>query len=153
MNFWPGWKLVRLHCEPRSGGACKPQRAVWIAFIAFIGALFALGGCGAFESRTQRITLSESRFLARVPETEKQREFYAALPPYRLYGGVKNGQTFYVYKDEKAGVIYVGNEEDYQRYMVRVRRLVSFYETTEAKMVAYNMDNSIQQRWDGSLSR
>ncbi len=153
MKFWPGWKLERWHRGPRSGRAFNPQRAVWIAFIAFLCASFVLGGCGAFESRTQRITLSESGFLARIPETEKQREFYVALPPYKLYGGVKNGQTFYVYKDEKAGVVYVGNEEDYQRYMVRVRRLVAFYETTEAKMAAYNMDNSIQQRWDGSLSR
>lgn len=153
MKFCPGWKLVGLHSGPRNGGAFNPQRAVWIAFIAFLCASFVLGGCGAFESRTQRITLSESGFLARVPETEKQREFYVALPPYKLYEGMKNGQTFYVYKDEKAGVVYVGNEQDYQRYMVRVRRLVSFYETTEAKMVAYNMDNSIRQRWDGSLSR
>jgi hypothetical protein len=103
------------------------------------------------ESRAQRTTLSESGFLARVPETERQREFYAALPPYRLYRGVKNGQAFYVYKDEKAGVVYVGNEEDYQLYMRGVRRLVAFYETTEAKMVAYDMDSDVQSRWDGSL--
>jgi hypothetical protein len=112
-----------------------------------------VSGCGAFESRTQRLTLSDSGFLARVPETERQRDFYAALPPYKLYAGVKNGQAFYVYKDEKEGVIYVGNEQDYHRYMVKVRRLIAYYETTEAKMVAQKMDDNIQSRWDGSWSR
>lgn len=100
--------------------------------------------------RTQRNTLSESGFLARVPETETQRASYAALPASRLYRGVKNGRAFYAYKDEKAGVVYIGNEQDYQRYMARVRRLVAFYETTEAKMVAHNMDNDLQLRWDPS---
>jgi hypothetical protein len=128
-----------------------PLRAAWIAFVAFVFGSLALGGCGALESRAQRNTLSESGFLARVPETERQREFYAALPPYRLYRGVKDGQTFYVYKDEKTRIVYVGNEEDYQRYMRGVRRLVAFYETTEAKMVAYDMDSDVQSRWDGSL--
>ena len=134
-------------------GSCTPLRAIFIAFVAFVCASLTLGGCGAFESRTQRITLSDSGFLARVPETERQRQFYTALPPYKLYGGVKNGLAFYVYKDEKAGVVYVGNEQDYQRYMVKVRRLVAFYETTEQKMVAYTMDNDLQQFWDGSWSR
>lgn len=131
--------------------SCSTFSAMCIAFVAFVCA--SLGGCGAFESRTQRITLSDSGFLARVPETERQRQFYAALPPYKLYGGVKNGLAFYAYKDEKAGVVYVGNEQDYQRYMGRVRRLVAYYETTEQKMVAHNMDNDLQQLWDGSWSQ
>ena len=52
----------------------------------------------------------------------KSNEFYAALPPNKLYGGMKNGQAFYVFKDAKTRVIYVGNEEDYQHYLVRARR-------------------------------
>ena len=145
-----GSKLVGGHCAPPGGGNIRPPR--WVAAVVAFVCIFTLEGCGAFESRTQRITLSESGFLARVPETERQREFYAALPPYKLYGGVKNGRAFYVYKDEKAGVVYVGREEDYQRYMGRVRRLVAYYETTEAKMVAYNIDGNAQQLWDGSWS-
>jgi hypothetical protein len=128
-------------------------RKIFIPIFALACALLMLTGCGALESRTQRLTLSDSGFLARVPETERQRDFYAALPPYKLYAGVKNGQPFYVYKDEKAGVIYVGNEQDYQRYMVKVRRLIAYYETTEAKMVAHKIDDNLQSRWDGSWSR
>jgi hypothetical protein len=129
------------------------RREVCVAIFALAGALLVLSGCDAFESRTQRLTLSDSGFLARVPQTERQRDFYAALPPYGLYWGVKNGRPFYVYKDEKAGVVYVGNEKDYQLYMAKVRRLIAYYETTEAKMVAHKMDESVQARWDGSWSR
>ena len=49
-------------------------------------------------------------------------------------------------------MIYVGNEDDYQRYLIRVRRLVSYYETTEEKNKAIWLDNDVQQRWDESLS-
>jgi hypothetical protein len=60
------------------------------------------------------------------------------------------GNVFYAYKDEKNGVVYIGSEDNYQRYMERVRRLVAYYETTEAKMVAHDMDNDLQWRWHGS---
>ena len=114
----------------RSGGIRNSLNAGCIIFVTLVCALLALGGCGTVERRAQRISVSESGFLARVPETERQRDFYAALPPYELFWGIKNGRPFYVYKDEKAGVVYVGNEQDYQRYMGKVRRLVAFYETT-----------------------
>jgi len=109
--------------------------------------LLGLAGCVAFQIRTQTNTLSESGFLARTPQTTTQREAYAALPPYQLLRGVAGGSPFYVYKNEKAGVVYVGGEEDYQRYMIKVRRLVAFFETTEAKMAAYDMDSNLQALW------
>lgn len=127
-------------------------RRIFVALLAVICALLVFSGCTAFERRTQRNTLSESGFLARLPETGKQRDSYAALPAYKLYRGAKNGRAFYAYKDQKAGVIYIGDEEDYQRYMRQVRRLVAFYETTEQKMVAHDMDNDLQWRWAGSWS-
>jgi hypothetical protein len=143
-------KLERSLSRTCGRGICDALIAFCIAFAIVACALLALGGCAAFEARTQRITLSESGFLARVPETEGQRESYVGLPPYRLYRGVKDGRTFYAYKDEKAGVVYIGNEQDYELYMGKVRRLVAFYETTETKMVAHNMDSDLQARWDRS---
>jgi hypothetical protein len=142
-----GWKLSGSSCG-RTYRLCGAVRRVILIFLC----AGILVGCGALEVRAQRVSLSESGFLARVPETERQREFYAILPPNKLYGGIKNGRSFYVFKDEKTGVIYVGNEEDYQRYLIRVRRLVSYYETTEEKNKAIWLDNDTQQRWDESLS-
>jgi hypothetical protein len=153
LKFWRAGKRMRAIPGRQSRTDRRSSRAVCVASLASICVSLVLGGCGALESRAQRTSLSESGFLARVPQTERQHDFYAALPPYELYWGVRNGRPFYVYKDEKAGVVYVGNEQDYQRYMGRVRRLVAFYETTEAKMVARQIDGNVQSRWDGSWSR
>ena len=119
-------------------------------FVLLIAVFFVLNGCKAFEIRTQSNTLSESGFLARVPETPRQHEAYAVLPPYRLYKGFASGEAFYAYKDEKNGVVYLGKETNYELYMQKVRRLVAFYETTEDKMRAYDMESGVQSRWQGS---
>ena len=111
--------------------------------IALCGCL-VLSGCMGFQISTQKNNLSESGFLARMPQTPKQREAYVALPSYVLLRGVAGGNAFYVFKDEKAGAVYVGGEADYERYMVRVRTLVAYFETTEAKMAARDMDSNLQ---------
>jgi hypothetical protein len=152
LKFWRAGKRMRANPGRQSRTDRRSSRAVWLASLASICVSLVLGGCGAIESRAKRTSLSESGFLARFPQTERQRDFYAALPPYELYWGVRNGQPFYVYKDEKAGVVYVGNEQDYQRYIVKMRRLIAYYETTEAKMVARRIDENVQARWDGSWS-
>jgi hypothetical protein len=92
--------------------------------------LLILNGCTAFETNTKIRTLSDSGFVARVPETPRQREAYAALPPYKLHRGVVKGNVFYAYKDEKNGVAYIGTEAEYARYM-ETRRLIAAYEMTE----------------------
>ena len=152
LKFWRAGKRMRANPGRQSRTDRRSSRAVCVASLASICVSLVLGGCGGIESRAQRTSLSESGFLARVPQTERQRDFYAALPPYELYWGVRNGQPFYVYKDEKAGVVYVGNEQDYQRYLVKMRRLIVYYETTEAKMAARRIDENVQARWDGSWS-
>jgi hypothetical protein len=122
-------------------------KRIFVMLIAGLFGAVVLDGCKAFEIRTQSNSLSDNGFIARVPETPRQREAYAALPPYRLFRSTAGGNVFYVYKNEKAGVVYLGNEEDYQRYMRQVRRLVAFYETTEDKMRAYDMESNVQAHW------
>ena len=112
-----------------------------------------LNGCTAFETDTKIRTLSENGFVARVPETPRQREAYAALTPYKLHRGVVRGSVFYAYKDEKNGVAYLGTEAEYPRYMERARRLIAAFEMTEEKMAAYDMDNDLQWRWYGLMGR
>ena len=122
---------------------------VGLTFVALLASFLGscvLNGCTAFEIGTQMTNLSDSGFLARVPETPKQHEVYAAMPAYKLQRGIVKGNAFYACKDDKRGIVYLGNEANYQRYMEKVRRLVSFYETTEAKMTATDMDKDLQWR-------
>ena len=51
-----------------------------------------------------------------TPQTAQQHQTYAALPSYKLQRAVANDKVFYVYKDEKQGLAYVGGEPEYQRY-------------------------------------
>jgi hypothetical protein len=93
----------------------------------------------------------ESGFVARIAETSKQQEAYAALPPNKLFRGVVSGNTLYFYKDEARRVVYVGGEPEYGRYMAKVGILVAAYETTEAKMAAQNMSGDLQARFGEAL--
>jgi hypothetical protein len=117
--------------------------------IALCGCL-VLSGCMGFQISTQKNNLSESGFLARMPQTPKQHEAYAALPSSVLLRGVSGGNAFYVFKDDRTGAVYIGGEADYERYLARVRKLVAYFETTEAKMAARDMDPSLQRLWYSS---
>ena len=69
------------------------------------------------ESANTTSLLSAAGFRARTPQTPQQQQIYAALPPYQVERAtVKGKEVFYVYKDEKAGLAYVGREQEYQRY-------------------------------------
>jgi hypothetical protein len=82
----------------------------------------------------------------RTPETARQKEIYAALPPYKVERGTVNGKTFYVFKDEKAGVAYVGRELEYQRY----RQLAIQQQIAQDYYMAATMNNSWARGWYGA---
>jgi hypothetical protein len=83
---------------------------------AAAAALF-VAGCAEMGSGNTTSLLSAAGFRARTPETPKQQQLYASLPPYHVERATVKGKgVFYVYKDEKAGIAYVGREQEYQRY-------------------------------------
>lgn len=142
-------------CSKRRFERARPHRRrvgdlqILTLFTAFFGILI-LNGCSAFEIGTTTTALSESGFVARIAETSKQQEAYAALPPNKLLRGVVGGNTLYFYKDEARRVVYVGGEPEYGRYMAKVGILVAAYETTEAKMAAQNMSGDLQAQLSGA---
>ena len=56
------------------------------------------------------------------------------------------GKTIYAYKDEKAGVAYIGNKANYAQF----QQLAAKANLAEEKQVAHNMDNDLVYRWYGS---
>ena len=100
------------------------------------------------EAKSQESLLKSAGFQARTPSTPKQKAAYAALPAYQLHRGTWKGKTIYAYKDEKAGVVWVGNEAQYQQF----RQLAAKAQLAEEKQVAHNMDNDLTYRWYGSWS-
>jgi len=117
-----------------------------VALLAAVCGLFTLAGCASMESASQESLLSSAGFQARTPSTEKQKAAYAALPAYQLHRGTKGGKTIYAYKDEKAGVAYIGNEAQFQQY----KQAAANAKLKEEKQVAHDMDNDLVYRWYGS---
>jgi hypothetical protein len=98
----------------------KTQQSVSKLFLgsalAGVCVLLALAGCASMEAASQESLLQKAGFQARTPTTAKQKAAYAALPAYKLHKGTREGRTIYAYKDEKAGVVYLGNQAQYAQY-------------------------------------
>ena len=87
-----------------------------ILILAASGVAF-VAGCASMETdNNTKSLLSEAGFRVRTPQTAKQRDLYAALPNNKVEHAIVKGKVFYVFKDEKAGVAYVGGEPEHRRY-------------------------------------
>ncbi len=130
--------------------SCSEQRSlsylVLASLLAAVCGLFTLAGCASMESASQESLLTSAGFQARTPSTPKQKAAFAALPPYQLHRGTWKGRTVYAYKDEKAGVAYIGNKANYAQF----QQLAAKAKLAEEKQVANNMDNDLVYRWYGS---
>ena len=93
----------------------KPNTNLILILATALAALFVTGCAGVGSGNTTSL-LSAAGFQVRTPQTPKQQQMYAALPPYKVERATVKGHVFYVYKDEKAGVAYVGREQEYQSY-------------------------------------
>lgn len=117
-----------------------------IVLVTAIGAIL-LAGCASMTSANTESLLSAAGFLVRTPQTPKQQQIYAALPPYQVQRATVNGKVFYVYKDEKAGVAYVGREQEYQRY----QQLAIQQQIAQNQIAAAEMEQQAALDWYGGF--
>lgn len=87
-----------------------------------LAALSIFTGCAGMDASNQESLLSAAGFRVKVPETPRQKELYAAAPPYQVQRAFVDGKVFYAYKDEKKGVAYIGGEPEYQQYQLLAQR-------------------------------
>jgi hypothetical protein len=124
----------------------KTKTSIILLSLASGIVLFALGGCASVGSTNTESLLSAAGFRVRTPETARQKEIYAALPAYKVERATIQGKgVFYVYKDEKAGLAYVGREEEYQRY----KNLAIQQRIAEDNYIAEEMDRQAALGWYG----
>jgi hypothetical protein len=108
--------------------------------------LFFLHGCAEMETNNTKSLLSESGFHTLTPQTQLQQEIYSQLPAYKVERVSAKGKTAYVFKDEKAGIAYVGHEAEYQRYKdlcIQQRIAQDYY-------MATTMNSYWSHRWYGA---
>ena len=123
----------------------QSQLNVILIFAAAVTALF-VAGCAEVGSGNTTSLLTAAGFRARTPQTPQQQQIYAALSPYQVHRAAVKGRTFYVYKDEKAGIAYVGREQEYQRY----RELAVQQQIAQNYYMAAEMDRAAAFGWYGA---
>jgi hypothetical protein len=117
-----------------------------VIFIATVTSLF-LSGCAGMGSANTTSLLTAAGFRARTPQTPKQQQIYAALPPYQVERATVPGKgVFYVYKDEKAGLAYVGREQEYQQY----QQLAIQQQIAQNQIAAAEMERAAAWQWYGA---
>ena len=117
-----------------------------LIFASAVTALF-VAGCAEMGASNTTSLLSAAGFRARTPQTPKQQQIYAALPPYKVERATVPGKgVFYVYKDEKAGLAYVGREPEYQRY----QQLAIHQQIAQDYYMAAEMDRAAAWGWYGA---
>ena len=84
--------------------------------VAATAAVSFFAGCASMETGNTTSLLSAAEFRTRTPQTAKQKELYAALPSNKLEHATVKGKGYYVFKDKKAGMAYIGGEPEHQRY-------------------------------------
>ena len=118
-----------------------------VTFIATLAGTILLTGCAGIGSSNTESLLTAAGFRARTPQTPKQQQIYAALPPYTVQRATVKGQVFYVYKDEKSGVAYVGREQEYQRY----QQLAIQQQIAQNQYMAAEMQQEAALDWYGGF--
>jgi hypothetical protein len=130
--------------------SCQKQPSVsYLALVSLIVAvcgLIGFAGCASMEAPSRESLLKQAGFQARTPTTEKQKAAYAALPAYQLHRATKGGKVTYAYKDEKAGVVYTGNQAQYQQF----RQLAAKAKVRSEDQMVHDMDKDLIYRWYGS---
>jgi hypothetical protein len=117
-----------------------------LLLFAIAAAVLFLPACAEMASSNTKSLLSAAGFVVRSPETPVQKEIYASLPAYQLQRAHVNGKVFYVFKDEKAGVAYVGREPAYQRY----QQLCIQQQVAQNYYMAAEMNSMYARRWYGA---
>jgi transposase len=125
----------------------KSKTSIILLSLAAGIVLSALGGCASVGSTNTESLLSAAGFIVRTPETPKQKQIYATLPAYKVHRATVNDKVFYVYKDEKAGVAYVGHEPEYQRY----KQLAVQQQIAQDQYMAAELDRESALQWYGGF--
>jgi hypothetical protein len=116
-----------------------------ILFAAVITVLFFVS-CAEMEATNTKSLLSSAGFHTITPTTPLQKEVYAKMPANHVERISMKSKVIYAYKDEEAGIAYVGHEAEYQRYKdlcIQQRIAQDYY-------MAYQMDPYWSHRWYGA---
>jgi len=118
-----------------------------LILVATVAGAILLVGCASVGSANTTSLLTAAGFRAHTPQTPKQQQIFAALPPYQVQRATVPGKgVFYVYKDANAGIAYIGREADYQRY----QQLAVQQQIAQNYYMAAQMQQAAAWQWYGA---
>jgi hypothetical protein len=117
-----------------------------VIVIGFAAAISLLSGCAEMESGNTKSLLSAAGFHTVTPSTPLQKEVYAQMPANHVERITRGNKTIYAFKDEKAGIAYVGHEAEYQKY----KNLCIQQKIAQDYYMAATMDPYWSGRWYGA---
>jgi len=117
-----------------------------VIIVATILAVLFFTSCAEMEANNTKSLLSAAGFHTMTPETARQKEVYAHMAPNHVQRISMKGKTIYAYKDEQAGIAYVGHEAEYQRY----KNLCIQQRIAQDYYMASTMDPYWGSRWYGA---
>lgn len=115
-------------------------------FVAAVATVFFFASCAEMEATNTKSLLSAAGFHSMSPTTDLQKQVYAEMPANRVQRISRGNKTIYAFKDESAGLVYIGHEAEYQRYKnlcVQQRIAQDYY-------MASAMDYHYGSRWYGA---
>ena len=116
-----------------------------ILFAAVIAVLFFVS-CAEMEATNTKSLLSTAGFHTITPTTSLQKEVFAQMPANHVERISMKGKVIYAYKDEGAGIAYIGHEAEYQRY----KNLCIQQQIAQDYYMASAMDPYWSHRWYGA---
>jgi hypothetical protein len=117
-----------------------------VIVVAAILAVLFFTSCAEMEANNTKSLLSAAGFHTMTPTTARQKEVYAHMEPNHVQRISMKSKTVYAYKDEQAGIAYVGHEAEYQRY----KNLCIQQRIAQDYYMASTMDPYWGSRWYGA---
>ncbi|MGA8656293.1 MAG: hypothetical protein WB586_09100 [Chthoniobacterales bacterium] len=87
-----------------------------LIFGIILVAFAAMSGCASMEAQNTESLLSAAGFRSRTPSTAAQQAMFNRMVPYKLERRVRNGKVLYAYADKRNNVVYIGGENEFQRF-------------------------------------
>ena len=88
----------------------RPVAAITLLLLA------VLVGCASWNAQNKESLLSAAGFRSRTPSTPNQQAMFNRMTPYKVERRIRNGKVLYAYADKQNNVVYLGGENEYQKY-------------------------------------
>ena len=88
----------------------RPVAAITLLLLA------VLVGCASWDAQNKESLLSAAGFRSRTPTTPNQQAMFNRMTPYKVERRIRNGKVLYAYADKQNNVVYLGGENEYQKY-------------------------------------